>query len=257
MHFLSLLWHGVWIARIGLQAILLAIMVRRKIYRKFPAFLLYIAWAVVSGSTLVIMLYGGFATGREYYQAYRIDIAGGAVLSFCVLYELFERTLRDYPVLSDVGNSLYRWVALVFMGIAVFLAWSVPAMGSGKLLASFFVLQRSARLLQCGLLIFLFVFVRSFHLSWRNRAFGIALGFGISATVSLALAAIRAQIEPVFSNPAKEALRLTGQVGDLCAVGVWIWYLLLRESAAGQVPPPTLPDDDLGPWNRELRRLIP
>ena len=41
------------------------------------------------------------------------------------------------------------------------------------------LVQRTLRILQCGQLVFLFLFSNYFRLSWRNRAFGIALGLGI------------------------------------------------------------------------------
>jgi len=39
---------------------------------------------------------------------------------------------------------------------------------------------------QCGLILFLFVFAAHFRLSWRRPVFGITLGFGIAASVHLA-----------------------------------------------------------------------
>jgi hypothetical protein len=260
MHFLSFLWHVAWYCRIGLQAILLVILVRRDFYWQFPCFFWYTAWGAAHSMALVAM------TGAKYYQIYRVGAAGDAALTFAVLYELFRRILRDYPALSMVGNSLYRWTTLLFIVIALGLAWSAPAAGPGKLMATFFVLQRTVRLLECSLLVFLFIFARSFGLSWRNRAFGIALGLGISATVSLATAAIRAQIEPARSSTTasmatfNNTLKLAGQVGDLSAVALWIAYFLARESAPqippSLVPPPDLPPD-LGSWNQEIRKLVP
>jgi len=119
-----------------------------------------------------------------------------------------------------------------------------------------YTLQRTSRLLQCGLLVFLFLFARSFHLSWRNRAFGIALGFGITATISLVNASIRSQIETPSPTDAKNILTLISQVGDVAAVGVWMAYSRARETMA-QVPSGPFPSHDLQTWSQELRRLLP
>lgn len=262
MHFLDPLWRIVWIAGIVLQAILLAFLVRRKSYQVFPAFVLFTGWAVLNNIVLWIMDQPGVATGADYYQVYRIGAAGNAVLSFAVLYELFKRILRDYPILNTVGQSLYRWAILLFVLIALGLAWSAPARGSGTLMATFLVMQRTVRLLECGLLVFLFVFARSFALSWRNRAFGIALGLGIAASVSLATSAIGSQVEPgiVIWTPTtvliKNLCQLLNQVGDLSAVLVWMKYLLARERAS-TVSLPAFPPHDLETWNREIRKLVP
>lgn len=265
MYSLVRLWRIVWIAGIVLHAILLAFLVRRKSYQDFPAFVLFTIWAVTAGTggiVLFIMDQPGVATGAEYYQGYCIAAAGDAILSFAVLYELFKRILRDYPTLSTVGQSLYRWATLLLVALAVGLTWSAPASGSGTLMATFFAMQRTVRLLECGLLVFLFIFARSFGLSWRNCAFGIALGLGIAAAVSLATSAIRSQVESARTpaTPAailmKNVFTLVNQVGDLSAVVVWMKYLLTRETVS-TVSLPVLPPHDLETWNEEVRRFVP
>lgn len=252
MHFLSLLWHDMWIARIGLQAILLAILVRRNFYRQFPVFVLLTAWEVMRSITLLVLSLERL--GGDYYQVYLFGSAVDALLSFAVLCELLRYILRNYPVLSSLGNSLYRWTTVLLLVVALALAWSAPP--NGKLMSTFYVLQRTVRLLQCGLLVFLFAFARSFVLSWKSRPFGIALGFGIAAFVSLAISAIRAEVEPKTVTMMTDALTFISQVSDLSAVGVWMGYFLAREPTVEHAPP-TLPADDLQSWNRELRRLLP
>jgi hypothetical protein len=258
MHFLYILWQVLWIVRVVLQAILLVILVRREIHRQFPIFLLYTIWQVAISSLLVSIRYSGLRLhGYYYYEIYRIAAAGDAILGFCVLYELFSHVIRDYPVLKIVGSSLYRQTILFFLAVALVLAWYAPAYSAEKLIPSLAVLQRSVRLLQCGLLTFLFMFARSFGLSWKNRTFGIALGLGITAIIGFVLAAIRVHL-PVILGPTlpKGIMELVNQAGDLSAVGVWIAYVLAPESKRIDVFP-TLPDDNLQGWNSALRRLLP
>lgn len=254
MH-IRFLWHSAWLTRIALQAVLCVVLAWRMFYREFPWFLLFTAWAVILSVTLAAMVFGHLVSGSAYYETFKVGAAVETVLSFAVLYELLKRIIRDYPVLSGVGGSLYRWAALSLMLIALGLAWYVPASGPGTLMASFSVLQRSSRLLQCGLLVFLFIFSRSFGLPWRSRAFGIALGFGVSAAMSLINATIRVRIEPAGWTRTDDILTLVSQLGDLTAVLIWMAYLLPKETK-GNSPPPTLPKTDLEAWNRELRRLV-
>jgi hypothetical protein len=258
MYFLYNFWHALWIARVVLQAILLVVLIRREIYRQFPIFLVYTAWQVVISSLLVLLDYVNFSSaGYYYYELYRINTAGWAILGFCILYELFDQLISDYPVLRSTGRSLYRQTVLFFLAIALALAWYAPAYSAEAPIPNFSVLQRSVRLLQCGLLIFLFAFARSFGLSWKNRVFGIALGFGIAATVSLVLAAIRVHMTVVVGPTIpKTIMELVNQTGDLSALGVWLAYVLAPESKRIDVFP-TFPDENLQSWNRELRRLLP
>lgn len=258
MQFLYISWHALWIGRVVLQTVLLGILVRRKINRQFPIFFLYIIWHVAASSLLVLIDYSGVQyAGYYYYELYRFTEAGDAIISFCVLYELFRHLVRDYPVLKNKGSSLYRQTILLFLGVALALAWYAPAYAPEMLGPSFSVLQRSVRLLQCGLLTFLFLFAHSFGLSWKNRTFGIALGFGITATSGFVLAAIRVHLTAVFSPTLpKEIMQAANQMGDWWAVGIWIAYAVASEPKRIDVLP-TLPEENLGSWNSELRRLLP
>jgi hypothetical protein len=247
-------WHALWIARINLQALLFAILIWRKSYRQFPLFFWFTGWRVIQSATLATMVFGHLVSGRIYYETFRVGAAVECVLSFAVVYELLKRIIRDYPVLSQLGGSLYRWAAMVLILIGFVLAWYVPASAPGRLMATFSVLQRTARLLECGLLFFLFLFARSFGLSWKNRAFGIAFGFGVSAVVNLATAAIRVRIEPTTWNRTLDILTLVDQLGDLAGVLIWLTYLWPEETTSP--PPPSLPKNDLERWNRELRKLM-
>ena len=258
MRSLYILWHALWVARVALQAILLLILVRREISRQFPIFFVYTIWHVLTGSVNVFIVYSGLPfAGYYYYESYRIEVAGDAILGFCILYELFRQLLRDYPVLKSTAKSLYRQTVLLFLALALALAWYAPAYSPGMLIPSLAVLQRSVRLLQCGLLAFLFVFAHSFGLSWKNRTFGIALGFGIAATISLVLAAIRVHLTAVLDPTLpKGIMELVNQTGDFSAVSVWMAYVLAPEPKRIDVSP-TLPDENLGNWNSALRRLLP
>lgn len=258
MRFLYILWQALWIGRVILQAILLAILVRRKINHQFPIFFLYTIWHVAASSMLISIRYSGVRLhGYYYYELYRVTAAGDAIISFCVLYELFNHLIGEYPVLKDTGSTLYRETVLFFLAVALVLAWYAPAYAPQMLIPNLAVLQRSVRLLECGLLTFLFMFARLFGLSWKNRMFGIALGLGITATIGFVLAAIRVH-QPVVLGPTlpKGIMELVNHTGDLAAVSVWMAYVLAPEARRIDVFP-TLPDENLQGWNSALRRLLP
>jgi hypothetical protein len=104
--------------------------------------------------------------------------------------------------------------------------------------------------MQCGLLMFLFLFSRYFALSWRNYAFGIALGFGILASSDLAISAIRSQIAD-----GSYILDMLGMAAYHVCVLVWVFYLAAPERITYRTSK-KLPEDDLGVWNEELQRLL-
>jgi len=250
------LWHRIWLTRIGLHIVLLTALIWRKYYRQFPAFVFYTAWQVLQSGTLAVIVFGHI-WGRAYYQIYLAGAAVECILSFAVIYELLKIIVRDYPVLSGVGSSLYRWTALLLILVGLTLAWYVPATGPGKVMATFSLLRRTVRLGQCGLLAFLFLFARSFGLSWRSRAFGIALGFGVSAAVSLTTSAIKVRIIPEGWTRTHDILTLIDQLGDLTGVLIWLAYLLPKHIKGPPPPSSPLPVKDMESWNREIQRLLP
>jgi hypothetical protein len=91
-------------------------------------------------------------------------------------------------------------------------------------------LQRSVRVVQCGLIFFLLVFSKYLGISWRQRSFGISLGFGSFATIELSVIALcsAGYISQVTMN-------LVNLVAYNAAIVTWIAYVFLecptRESA--------------------------
>src|SRR5947208_9725 len=89
----------------------------------------------------------------------------------------------------------------------------------------FEILDFFSSLIIAGMLIFLFVFSRALHISWRNRITGVALGFGIMACVNLSTAALRSEL----GKSGFVAVDITQMAAFHVSVVVWLVYLLLSE----------------------------
>lgn len=255
MHWAPLLSHFFWIGCVPCQAILFVLLVRRGVHRQFPMFAIYTGWSVLKSGTLLAINYMPAFTGDDYHRAFTVGAVGDTALGFCVIYEIFNYVLKDYPAARELGARLFRWATVVLLLITIALAWYAPASGSGHAMAVFYVLQRTVSILQSGLLIFLFLFSRSLGLSWRSYAFGIALGFGIYASVNLGTAAIRSQIEATATNLSTDILTLISTGKYLFCILLWMTYLLAQERQP-KAPTRPLPPHDLENWNRELQRFL-
>jgi hypothetical protein len=231
------------------------VLIRRKFYRQFPIFVCYVSWIAVKGAVLIGMNYAPFITGNEYASAFTVGAAIDTAIRFAVIYEIFWHLLRGYPTVRESATALFRWGILILLVIVIGLAWLAPAGGAGRLMSAFFVLHRTADVLLGGLLLLLFAFSGSLGLSLRSHAFGITLGLGILACVSLAASAIRSQIEPITRNQTVEVIELIFQTTYLCSVFVWMGYLFMPERGLENVVR-TLPEHDLETWNQELERLL-
>jgi len=257
MRLLHLLWHCFWFARIAVHTGLFVVLVQRRFYRQFPIFVLYTGWTVLKSIILLAMNYAPFISGNEYYRAYVIGRVGTAALSGGIIYEIFRYVFRNYPALRDFGAALFRWSTALLLIIAVVVARFAPAAGNRySAMSLFYLLERTGNILLAGLLVSLFLFSRYFRLSWRNCAFGIALGLGILATGNLATSAIRSQVEPIAANLTTDILTLIVEGTYLCCVLIWVAYLLApdRERHALGSPLPT--SHEMETWNRELEHFL-
>lgn len=255
MSSIRLLWHCLWFLQVSLHLVLALVLIHRKSFRHFPIFVAYISWRGLEGLVLLGMNYAPFISGNEYAAAFAVGRAVDAALALAMVSEIFQNLMSSYLVLRNFGITLFRWVTIVLLMVVVTLAWFAPATGQGHLMSMFYVLARTVNTVLCGLLLLLFVLPRVVGFPWRSQAFGIALGLGIVASVSLATSAIRSQVEPIARNQTVEIMDLITHGTFLCSVLVWIGYSLMPERGS-QTVVESLPDHDLETWNQELQRLL-
>jgi len=244
------LFYYLWIAPHILQAVILMLMIRRRLYKQFPIFLLYTAFELFQFTILLaLFIDSGSLSNGDYRGAFSLGAAVSTALRFGIIYEIFTEVFRNYGALSELGRVLFRWATVILLLIGVALA-GAHGNGPDGFLLMVPILDRTVSLMQCGLLLFLFLFSRYFALSWRNYAFGIALGFGILASSELANSAIRSQI-----GTGSYLLDNLGMATYHCCVLIWIFYLVAPERSTYRVPK-KLPEADLEVWNEELQRLL-
>src|SRR5579872_718456 len=109
-------------------------------------------------------------------------------------------------------------------GVVVAILGGVNSMKSGfpLITAGLLSLERSVRVMQCGLILFLLMFSRYLGISRRHRSFGVALGFGIFAAVELAVFGLR-----VSGTLNSTTLSLASMTSYDIAVMVWLGYFAL------------------------------
>jgi hypothetical protein len=250
-----LLWHIVWYVRVALSLVLFLVIIRRDLYKQLPLFAVHSGWIALAGMAVLAMNYAPFVSGYQYFIGTAVSNGVEEVLAFAIIYQIFVQRLHQYPAVRDLGSVAFRASTLVLFAAVLAVAWLAPGPGALYWTSFSSVIQRSARMLQCGQLVFLFLFCAYFRLSWRSRTFGIALGLGILASSSLAVNSIMSQLVTAGLRRHEYTWRLAAESGSLIALLVWLSYLLARERTS-QSPATTLPHHDLETWNRELERLL-
>jgi hypothetical protein len=270
---MQVLWYYLWIAPHVLLVVVFLVMVLRGLHRQFPMFFLYtISETFQFGLLFFAYLHHDRSSnfGIEYTRFYSIGFLLSTVVRFGVIYEVLSHLLSSYPRLKSSSRWLLRAVTSALLLVAIGVAISIRGVSAllllGKVAAAIVstghadyplllsaeqVVDQTVSILQCGLLVFLFLFSRYFTLSWRSPVFGIALGVGIFASVRLVLSAIRLRV----GNSGHLSLTLLDMGTYHLCVLIWLFYMLAPER-----PPKynskNLPEHDLDTWNQELRRLI-
>ena len=215
-------------------------------------FFLYTIFEILQFGVLFGMGLAHLKLLSPYFHAYVVGLALSTAIRFGIIHELLRHFFWRYPTLDGPGRVLFRGAVLVLLLLAIGLSVVAPGKSANFLLNATYALDRTASVLQLGLLICLFYFSRYFVLSWRSPTFGIALGFGILAGVELATSAIWLHLG-AFGN---RLVNLFSMASYHCCVLTWICYLWAPEAE----PPSSstgLPENDLVTWNDEFRRLLP
>jgi hypothetical protein len=171
-----------WLSQPVMQAALALLIWKRKLLRTYSYFFTYLlAEALLFGPLF-------FTRNQEYYyEIYWVTAAVGIGLGFRVILEVFMDALRPYHALRDFSAMLFRWAGAVVLLIAIAAAISGPRTGYGLITSALLSMERSVRVMQVGLVLFLLMFSRYLGVSRRHPSFGVALGFAVFAVAELAL----------------------------------------------------------------------
>lgn len=173
------------------QVYILRTLTVRKLKTDFPIFSLYICFGVLM---MVIGLTGhAYLSDIQYYYFYWVLNFINTILEFGVMYEILVNALKPYAALIDLGKMLFRWAAIFLLFACVLTALVTAGSQPSKIAAAVALLERSTRLMQCGLLLLFFFLEKRLGLSWRNYNVCIALGLGSTAALDLSFSYMKIQ----------------------------------------------------------------
>jgi hypothetical protein len=202
------------------QAGMVLFMVRKRLFEELPIFFGYTLFQVLRA---VLLLLARSSGPNVYAYSYWIAEGISAIIGFFVINEVFSKVLARYEGIRYIARVLFRWSFAILIVLAFVAAISNPAEKTPGLIAAVLTLERSIRIVQCGLILFLFIFSSALSVSWRNSVFGIAFGFGIYAAVELIIVSTR-----IHAGGAMDTAFVYLKPGAYAvAIIVWCTYLLL------------------------------
>jgi hypothetical protein len=243
--FLPAITQEVMIGSIVLQVLLAAVVLTKRTWRSYPVFSAYAFFTLFGAAVLSLLNHGG----RAYFYTFWACEAIGIVLGLGVVREVFTKLFSPHPALRKLATVIFRVavVALIVLACAVYYAESGNARGfaRGVMLA-----EEAARIVELGVIMFLFLSSSAFGLHWRQNEFGIALGLGTCAAVELFNVTLMTHV----SKEAGQIFSLVRSLSYNLSLFIWLGYLLVPERATSSAEMPK--QDQLEQWNEAVMELI-
>jgi hypothetical protein len=229
-------WHNhsvvdyLWCAQAILQSGVAVMLWRRKLYKQFPVFFWFLLVQVANFAVLFPLWHSCnrnwlSGTYKLYFGLFWFGEAVNAVLGFKVIHEIFVDVFRPYHTLKDLGTLLFKWAGVVMLLVSVVVAFS-NSLDESPWIHAVTTLQRSVRIVQIGLILFLLLFSRFLGVSRKQISFGISLGFGLFASVELMLMALNSGGLVKHGN-----LNLINMATNVGAILVWLSYTFSPQAA--------------------------
>jgi len=98
--------------------------------------------------------------------------------------------LKQYGGIQSLTSIIFRWACGLLLLLSIVNAFSSQQTSADRVVSAVLAFDRSVRVMQCGLFFLLMILCRLLRNCWRQQVFGIALGFGIFASIELMLVSI-------------------------------------------------------------------
>jgi len=211
-----------------LQGVLSLVLLGRKAWRHFPVFTSYALFSFIMSVSVYLLQHQPKMVA---FYSYWICEAITIVLGFGVVYEVFRHLFSNYKSVLKQARLGLRWTFVAFFCVALYviLVQAPPATIRNGVL----IFEEAIRVVELGLLIFLFAAALALGLHWRQAEFGIALGLGFFVAIELATVALRNQAGCGSQWQALNVVRILSFDTSLL---VWLVYLLAPERGTGGEP---------------------
>jgi hypothetical protein len=238
-----------WVAPHVLLAVVAAVMLRRQRHRDFPVFFSYLLFEILQFCILFAMSRRLVSVSVPTYL--EIDLlgrAGSIAFRFGMIQEMLQAPVAHCAPLRRTVARMLRCAAAVLALLAAVFIGSAYSWNFREMIVPAYALNQTFNILQCGLLVFVFLWHRYLGLKMQNFVVGIALGMGLVAG-----------LEPLL-HALKDFRSVDSQVVDLLQMGayhvsalIWLYFARVREKVTSDSAVASFPD--ARNWAGELERI--
>ena len=214
------------------EAVLVGLLVYRRVWKTLPVFGVYCAWALLSDA-------GAYAISHfspsSYLTAYLAALAVDSALEFCVLIELTWSVLR--PLRPSLPRSALVVITALVLGIGLAI-WSFVSI-SGVAVTSpeahlMVRLQQTTSILRILFFLVLAGCSQLLSIGWRDRELQVATGLGFFSVVSLAVEMLHTH--QTF-GPQYGHLNRVVIAGYICSLLYWAYSFAQQEAPRREFTP--------------------
>jgi hypothetical protein len=228
--------NALWFAYIGVEAVVVGLLLYRRLFRILPVFFTFCVWDVLSNlGTFLISHFHAISDIHVYFQLYFWETIIGSTLEFCILVELGWSVLR--PLRSSLPRSTPFVIGLLIL-VAGAAIWPFAAV-SGITHASrqsliLAQIQHTVSILRILFFLLLAASSQLLSIGWRDRELQVATGLGFYSLVNVAVA-----IAQSHQSTTAEYVRLEEfvVVSFLCSLVYWVVSFSQKEAARREFTP--------------------
>lgn len=207
----------------ALQIGLFVLLLVRQSYREFPFFFSYMGVAVLNAILTMTIR----NNGPVYFWVYWTYEFFYIILAFLVLQEAVRSVFRNFYHLQWFKLS-FPTIGFLMILMAVLRQVFLQKVERHPIIGTLIALEITVGFLQFGLFCLFILLVSFFHMRWRQRAFGIVLGFGIAAAGSLVAFLLRSE----FGTNLNEMVRIATPLSYIIGVAIWLAIFLRGEPSS-------------------------
>ncbi len=178
---------GLWLCGAVEEAALTLLLLRTRVFRHFPAFVLFICWSWFS-DTLLFAIQS--LPADTFFHLYEVQLVIDSTMIFGVLVELSWSVLR--PIRKSLPRGSWMGIALL-IALAGLVVWPVAGLTLPHLAPAgrnLFRLQQTFAILRIVVFLVMAGFSQILSIGWRDRELQVATGLGFYSIVSLAVSVL-------------------------------------------------------------------
>jgi len=215
------------------ETIVLALLIRRKVWKNLPIFCIYVAWALVSD--IGAYLLSAHIPYETYFRYYLAELSVDSLLLFLVLVELAWSILR--PVRKSLPQGTVYVLALL-LAVAGLVIWPLAGMtipaNFGPHSTLLFHLQGTVSILRVVFFLVLSACSQLLSIGWRDRELQVATGLGFYSIVSLITSVMHTHAANTDIYHDLDQVQIASY---LCTLSYWVFSFSTKEQERKEFSP--------------------